>query len=75
MTKVEARTLLRQCDSVGRLEAWIADQPWEAVPGGWALVQDLQEWRFRVEPVPGGLRISAGMPGALPAVWTIPAGP
>jgi hypothetical protein len=75
MTEAEARTLLRQCDSVGRLEAWIADQPWVAAPGGWKVLLDLERWRFSLEPGTDGLRISAGMPGALPTVWTISAGP
>jgi hypothetical protein len=75
MTEAEARTLLRQCDSVGRLEAWIADQPWVVAPGGWKVLLDLERWRFNLEPGTDGLRISAAMPGALPAVWTIPAGP
>jgi hypothetical protein len=34
VTGVEARAALAAFDGVGGLEAWIADQRWEAVPGG-----------------------------------------
>jgi hypothetical protein len=39
MTEAEARDLLRCCDGLGGLEAWIARQPWQAAPGGAALGQ------------------------------------
>jgi hypothetical protein len=71
MTEAEARRLLRRCDDPGGLEVWIVGQPWEAVPGGWRVIPDLEGWRFRLETIPGGLRVSASMPGALPAVWTV----
>ncbi len=49
-----ARRLRRR----GRLEQWIAEQrPWEATPGGWTVPGELQGWRFRVEPAPGGVRV------------------
>ena len=71
MTEPEARDLLRQCDDIGGLEAWIAGRPWEVVPGGWSVAGDLQGWRFRLDPVRDGVRVSAFMPGALPAVWLV----
>jgi hypothetical protein len=35
MTEGDARDLLRRFEGVGGFEAWIADQPWRAVPLGW----------------------------------------
>jgi hypothetical protein len=71
MKEAEARRLLRRCDDPGGLEAWIVGQPWEAVSGGWRVIPALHGWRFRLETIPGGLRVSTAMPGALPAVWTV----
>jgi hypothetical protein len=34
MTETEARRLLRDCDGFGGMEAWIAEQVWQATPGG-----------------------------------------
>jgi chloramphenicol 3-O-phosphotransferase len=34
VTEAEARELLRRCDGLGGLEAWIARQRWRTVPGG-----------------------------------------
>ena len=72
MTEAEARLLLRDCGGFGGLEAWAAEQPWEAAPGGWTVDGMLQGWRFRIEVITGGLRISASAPGGIdPAVWTV----
>jgi hypothetical protein len=76
MTEAEVRTALDACDGVGGLERWIAAQrPWEAAQGGWTVPGELQGWCFRVEPVPGGVRVTASAGGGSPAVWVIPAGP
>ncbi len=49
MTEAEARELFRRCDGAGGLEAWIARQSWQKMPGeGWSVMRDLQGWRFRV---------------------------
>jgi hypothetical protein len=73
MSEGEARVLLAGFDSVGGLEAWIAAQPWQLASGGWTVVLDLQGWRFRVEPVEDGLRLTGVPPGGgRPAVWTVP---
>jgi hypothetical protein len=70
MTEPEARDLLRRWLGDG-LEAWMADQPWQAAPGGWTLVGEMEFWRFTVDTIPGGLLLSAWEPGAAPAVWTV----
>lgn len=70
MTEPDARDLLRHWPGDG-LEAWMADQPWRAVPSGWALVGEFRFWQFKVETIPGGLRLSAGEPWEAPAVWTV----
>ena len=73
MTEAEARAALAAFDGLGGLERWIAAQKrWEAVPGGWTVPGDLQGWRFRVEPVPGGARVVASAGGGEPAVWVVP---
>jgi hypothetical protein len=71
VTEAQARDQLRRCDGQGGIEAWIAGRRWKAEGQGWTVAGDLQRWRFRVEPVLGGVRISATMPGALPAVWVV----
>jgi hypothetical protein len=74
MTEAEVRQLLRRCDGSGGLglEAWIADQPWEAKSGGWQVIPDLHGWRFRLELVGDGVGITASPPGsAAPAVWIV----
>ena len=73
MTEVQARAALAAFDGVGGLEPWIAEQWWLAVPGGWVVPEPFQGWRFRVEPTAGGVRVSAFMGGADPAVWIVPA--
>ena len=47
MTEAEARAALRAFVAVGGLAAWIADQRWEAIPGGWRVRERFQGWRFR----------------------------
>ena len=72
MTEAEARDLLRWCDGIGGLEAWIARQRWQPVPGGWTVRGELAGWGFRLEAVAEGLRIIAGEPGeGAPAVWVV----
>ncbi len=52
---------------------WIAEpHPWQAVPSGWTVSGDFQGWRFRVEPVPGGVRVIASSGKGDPAVWFVP---
>jgi hypothetical protein len=64
MTEADARALLRDCGGF----AWIVTRRWKPVPSGWAITGELQGWSFQLEPVAGGLRISAGAPGEAPAV-------
>jgi hypothetical protein len=56
---------------VGGLEPWIAAQPWRPAPGGWQLSRALDGWRFRLQPIEDGLRVTAGAPGGAPAVWLL----
>ncbi len=73
MTEAEARAALAAFDGVGELERWVAEQrPWQAIPTGWTVPGELQGWRFRLEPVPGGLRVVASANGGEPAVWLVP---
>ena len=73
MTEAEARAALRASVGVGQVEPWIAGQPRKAMAGGWTVAGDLQGWRFRVEPAPGGVRVVASAGRGEPAVWTVPA--
>ena len=63
MTKDEARQLLRDCGGFGGLEAWIAEQPWQAALGGWSVAGRVRGRSFRLEPFGGGLFITAVTPG------------
>ncbi len=72
MTEAEARAALRAFVGVGDLEPWIARRPWQAVPGGWAVAGELQGWGFRLELVPGGVRVVASAGRGEPAVWFVP---
>ena len=72
MTEAEARTALRAFVAVGGLERWIAEQRWEAIPGGWRVRERFQGWHFRLEPVAGGLRVVMSARGGAPATWTVP---
>ena len=73
MTEAEARAALRNFVGVGDIEPWVAEQRWEAVPGGWRVRERFDSWRFRVEPAPGGVRVVASANGSQPAVWFVPA--
>lgn len=73
MTEPEARAALAAFVAVGELERWIAEQPWQAVPGGWVVLEPLQGWRARVEVAPGGLCVLAPDGWGEPAVWFVPA--
>ena len=73
MTEAEARAALRAFVGVGNVEPWIAGRPWQAAPGGWTVGGELQGWRFRLEIVPGEVRVSASMGKGDPAVWFVPA--
>jgi hypothetical protein len=73
MTEAEARAALQASTSFDRLEHWIAAQPWQPAADGWIVAGDLGGWRFRLRPIPGGLRVSASAPGGgAPAVWVVP---
>ncbi len=73
MTEAEARAALRAFDGVGQVEPWIAEQPWKAEAGGWSVLGELQGWRFRLEVMPGGMRVIASMGGGRePKVWSVP---
>jgi len=72
MTEAEARAALRAFVAVGEVERWIAEQPWRAVPGGWVVPEPFQELRFRVEPVAGGVRVTAFTGKGEPAAWIVP---
>lgn len=75
MTEAEARVLLAGFDGVGGLEAWIAKQPWQAVPNGWHVAKALDGWRFRLALIPSGIRLTAAAPSwGQPAVWQVLAG-
>ena len=59
MTEAEARTAPRAFVGVGDMEPWMAGRPRQEVRGGWTVAGELQGWRFRLEPVPGGVRVVA----------------
>ena len=70
MIEDEARGLLRDCGGFGGLEAWIAEQPWEATPSGWTVAVRVRGRPFRLEPFGNGLRIAAVTPnGGVPGEW------
>ena len=72
MTEDEARAALRACVAEGGLEAWIAAQRWEAVPSGWRVRGRFAGWRFRLEPVAGGVHVVMSARGGEPVVWFVP---
>ena len=73
MTEAEARAALRAFVGVGDIEPWIAGRFWKVVAGGWTVAGELQGWRFRLEVMPGEVRIIASTAGGgEPAVWTVP---
>ena len=74
MTEDEARDALRAFEAVAEVEQWIAEQRWASIPGGWHVRGQLHgRWRFRLEPVPGGLRVVMSSTGGAPADWVVPA--
>ncbi len=73
MTEEQARAALAAFDAIGGMERWIAEQPWLAAPGGWVVPEPFQGWRFRVEPVAGGVRVTAFLDKGEPAAWIVPA--
>ena len=72
MTEADARAVLAAFDSFDGLETWIAEQRWLLVPGGWVVLEQRQGCRFRVQIVPGGIRVSAFEGDADPAAWVVP---
>ena len=69
----QARAALAAFDGLGGLERWIAEQrPWQATPGGWAVLGAIGGWRFRVEPARGGLNVLGSDGWGEPAVWFVP---
>jgi hypothetical protein len=76
VTEAEARAALRAFVAVGAddIERWIAQQPWEAAPGGgWTVPRHRNGWSFRLHPVVGGVRVTMSASGEPPAEWTVPA--
>ena len=71
MTKDEAHAALAAVVAIGDLEVWIAEQPWEATPGGWTVLGELHGLRFRVEPAAGGVRVIASSAKGKPEAWTV----
>lgn len=74
MTEAQARAALAAHDAIGEIEPWIAAQRWQAALGGWTVAGELQGWRFRLEAMPGGVRVIAMGKGD-PAVLVVPARP
>jgi hypothetical protein len=72
VTEAEARAALRTFVAVGEIERWLAEQRWEAVPGGWTVPGDLHGWRFRLENTPAGVCVILSRDGKGPALWTVP---
>jgi hypothetical protein len=74
VTETEARALLRDWHGVGGVDAWIAGRQWHATPDGWTVDGMLQGWRFEVEVVAEGLRLTArATDDHAPAVWHVTA--
>jgi hypothetical protein len=72
MTEVDARNVLEICSGIGVFERWMADQPWQEVPGGWQVSGALNDWHFQLSPVLGGIRVTASSSRSeIPAVWTV----
>jgi hypothetical protein len=63
MTEADARALLHDCGGFGGLEAWIAEQPWQAEAGGWIVAGRVRGRSFRLEPFGNGLFITTVTPG------------
>jgi len=74
VTEAEARAALRAFQAMANVEQWIAAQPWVPIPGGWRVWGRFHAWRFRLEPVPEGIRVVMCGTGGQPADWIVPAG-
>jgi hypothetical protein len=74
MTEAEARQILQLGDCDG-YEAWMATEPWAAMPKGWRVAGTRDGWRFELTAVPDGVVVSAFPPGPKPrpAVWVVEA--
>ncbi len=72
MTEAQARAALRAFVAVGEIEQWNAEQRWGPAPGGgWTVPADLHSWRFRIEPLPGGVRVVMHVGGGEPVERTV----
>jgi len=71
VTEDEARAALASFDGAGGPERWIAEQRWNLVPAGWVVPEPFQGLRFRVEPVAGGVRVTAFVRKGEPAAWVV----
>ncbi len=47
-------------------------QPWQAVPGGWLVLEAFEGWRIRLKRAPDGLCVLASDGGGEPAGWFVP---
>ena len=73
MTEAEARAALTAFAGANRAGPWIARQEWEATPSGWTVAVPLDGWVFRLQPVAGGVRVTASAGGRRkPAAWFVP---
>ena len=72
VTEAEARAALAAFHAIGDIEQWIAAQRWEAAraAGGCGASFTADE-RFRLEPVPGGVRVIMCGTGGAPADWIL----
>jgi hypothetical protein len=75
VTEAEARAALRAFVGIGHVEPWIAGRSWKAEARGWAVGDELEGWHFRLEAMPGGVRVIASAGEGEPATWTVPALP
>jgi hypothetical protein len=74
VTEAEARAALRAFVAVDGIEQWIAERRWKPVrDGGWWVQGRFHGWRFLVQPVAGGLRVTMSAAGEEPASWFVPA--
>ena len=73
VAEAKTRAALHAFVAGGEVERWIGEQRLEPIPSGWRVRERFQGWRFRVEPVAGGVRIVMSVRGGEPAAWTVPA--
>jgi len=73
LTEAEARAVLAAFDAIGEVEQWIAEQWWEAIPGGWRVQGQFHGRCFLLESVPGGVRVFMREGEGAPANWFVPA--